>query len=63
MSCIDNRLSRRNRDQQNNSDIDDGTDHWQRLGPLVRRIVSRLNVPTPTAILIAEAAGYTVEAN
>lgn len=59
MNFIDARLSSRNRDQQQ-SNTDDA-DHWRQLGPIVRRIVDRLHVPTPTAIVIAEAAGLRVE--
>lgn len=33
-------------------------DTWQPIGLVVRRLMKRLGLPRPTAILTAEAAGY-----
>jgi hypothetical protein len=45
------------------SDFDNGCGGaWQPGGAEARRLVRRLNIPTPTAILIVEAAGINESA-
>jgi hypothetical protein len=47
----------------NDHEIDDDNDpgtNWRRLGPLVHKVVRRINRPVPTVVLMLELNGFNI---
>lgn len=46
----------------NNDDDTDSATNWQPIGAAVRKLIRKLNMPLPTALVVLEQAGIRTEA-